>query len=87
MIKLSVVIPCFNESKNLPLLISRCQKTYVKEQSIEFILVDNGSTDDTQEVIKDLTSNLSFVTVVHVEINKGYGYGILSWSSLVGLWR
>ena len=78
MIKLSVVIPCFNESKNLPLLISRCQKTYVKEQSIEFILVDNGSTDDTQEVIKDLTSNLSFVTVVHVEINKGYGHGILS---------
>jgi len=78
MIKLSVVIPCFNESKNLPLLISRCQKTYAKEQSVEFIFVDNGSTDDTQEVIKDLTSNLPFVTVVHVEINKGYGHGILS---------
>ena len=78
MIRLSVIIPCFNESKNLPLLISRCQKAYDIEKNIEFILVDNGSKDDTQKVIKELTSNLSFVTFVHVEVNIGYGHGILS---------
>jgi glycosyltransferase involved in cell wall biosynthesis len=78
MIKLSVIIPCYNEAKNIPLLISRCQKLVAKEKNIEFIIVDNGSTDNTSIVIKKLTSELPFFTKVHVAVNKGYGYGILA---------
>jgi|TARA_B110000211_G_scaffold231033_1_gene291796 glycosyltransferase involved in cell wall biosynthesis len=76
--KLSVIIPCYNEAKSLPLLISRCEKVVALEKDIEFIIVDNGSTDDTQVVIKELTSKLSFIKTVIVKVNKGYGYGILS---------
>ena len=75
--RLSIIIPCYNESKNLPLLISRCKEVANKGNNIEIIIVDNGSNDDTASVLDELTSNLTFITRVRIEINQGYGHGIL----------
>lgn len=77
-LKLSIVIPCYNEAGNLPLLIDKLQ--YFKKINAEVILVDNGSKDNTQEVLqKELgkTGN-EFLTSVKVENNIGYGFGIMS---------
>ncbi len=46
MIKLSLVVPCFNESSSLPLLIQRCNEVISKRNDIEVLIVDNGSTDN-----------------------------------------
>ena len=78
MIKLSIIIPCYNEAKNIPLLISRCQKVIAKEKDVEIVIVDNGSTDNTSEVIDELISNIHLISRVHVEVNIGYGHGILA---------
>ena len=75
--KISLIIPCYNESKNLPVLISRCKEVANKDSNIEIIIVDNGSNDDTSLVLDKLTSNLSFITRVRIEVNQGYGHGIL----------
>ncbi len=75
--KLSLVIPCYNEAKNLPLLIQRC-KPLVERRDIEVILVNNGSTDNTLDVLNDALSQNSGFRVVHVEQNQGYGFGVLS---------
>ena len=75
--RLSIIIPCYNESKNLPLLISRCEEVANKGKNIEIIIVDNGSNDDTSLVLDELTSNLTFITRVRIEMNQGYGHGIL----------
>jgi glycosyltransferase involved in cell wall biosynthesis len=72
----SLVIPCFNEGKNIPMLLERCQELIV-DKSIEIIIVDNGSTDDTDKVLKKLILDRSSIRVVHIKINQGYGYGIL----------
>ena len=51
--KLSVVIPCYNEEKSLPLFydeINRVSKFV--DLDFEFIFVNDGSVDDTLEVIK-----------------------------------
>src|SRR5205823_8497303 len=40
--KLSLVIPCYNEAANLPLLIGRLAEV-VTRPDVEVILVDNGS--------------------------------------------
>ena len=77
-ISCSIIIPCYNESKNLPLLISRCKEVANKENNIEIIIVDNGSNDDTSLVLDKLTSNLTFITRVEIEMNQGYGHGILA---------
>ena len=39
--ELSLVIPCYNEAANLPLVLERCGALVV-EPGVEVILVDNG---------------------------------------------
>lgn len=70
------MIPCYNESQNLPLLLDRCALIANPEQ-IEVIIVDNGSNDSTQEVLQSLLKNYPGCRSIRVEVNKGYGFGIL----------
>lgn len=76
--KLSMVVPCYNESKNLPLILQRFGDVIGNIPDIELILVDNGSTDDSALVLKNLLPGYSFARVVRVGINQGYGFGILT---------
>ncbi len=71
----SLIIPCFNESKNLPTLIERCNQNHLK--NIEIILVNNGSTDDSETILESLLMGISHIKKVKVEKNQGYGYGII----------
>lgn len=74
--KLSLIIPCFNEGANLPLLLSQCEP--LSRAGIEVILVDNGSSDNTSEVLKSLLPGYPGLRSVRVGTNQGYGFGILS---------
>ena len=65
-INVSLIIPCYNEAKNLPFLINRCEKL-IEEFPMEVILVDNGSTDNSEKII----ANHSVLKLVRVENNKG----------------
>lgn len=75
--KLSVVVPCYNESKNIPLILAGFQKV-IKRDDVEVILVNNGSTDDSKSVLNNHLPNYKFARLVNVEENRGYGFGILS---------
>ncbi len=46
----SLIIPCFNEAENLALLCERCQQLS-QINGLEVILVDNGSSDNTQKIL------------------------------------
>jgi len=74
--KFSLIIPCFNEANNLPLLLKRCKKVLSKP-GVEIILVDNGSTDNTKKVLKKLLPFYFGCKSIHIKKNLGYGYGIL----------
>lgn len=74
--KLSLIIPCYNEAANLPLLLDRCSS--LQDSNIEVVLVDNGSTDNTPAVLQNLMPNYPHCRSVRVPANQGYGYGILS---------
>ncbi len=74
---LSIVIPCYNEAENLPILIKKCRKL-VETNLVEIILVDNGSTDNTPEHLTELLNCSAPLHSIRVEINQGYGFGILS---------
>lgn len=73
---MSIVIPCYNEEKNLPLLLTRLDEV-IKRQDIEIILVNNGSIDNSATVFSQLIPNYFFAKLVNVPKNQGYGYGIL----------
>jgi len=48
--KISIIIPTFNEEKNLPACLDSLLKIDYPDESIEIIVVDNGSTDRTREI-------------------------------------
>ena len=74
---LSLVIPCYNEADNLPLLIARCAEIFVRDD-VEVILVDNGSSDASPQVLAEHVPQHAFLRTVRVEQNQGYGHGILT---------
>ena len=51
--KFSIVIPVFNESKNLPLLIKQIFKV-LRSKKFELIIVDDNSTDGTKYIMNKL---------------------------------
>ncbi len=75
-VKLSIVIPCYNEEKNIPLILNRFSEV-IKRDDIEVILVNNGSTDNSESVLNELLPKYTFAKTVKVDVNQGYGYGIL----------
>ena len=69
----SLVIPCFNESSSMPILISEI-RSVSNNSEIEFILVDNGSSDSTPEILDTILDKN--VLKLRLEENRGYGGGI-----------
>lgn len=75
--RFSLVIPCYNEAANLPLLLERCKELAVRPY-VEVVLVDNGSTDNTEEILQNLLPKYPGCRSIRVEKNRGYGFGIVS---------
>jgi len=75
--KLSLIIPCYNEEKSLPILLEKCNFTDEKV-NIEIVIVDNGSNDNTEKVLDNLKDQYTNYVFVKVQKNQGYGHGILA---------
>ncbi len=69
---LSVIVPCFNEEKNLPILVSRINQAMGRGLVPgEIILVNDGSRDGTGAVIDLLVRQFQNVRAVHHPANRG----------------
>jgi glycosyltransferase involved in cell wall biosynthesis len=75
--KFSIIIPCYNEEKNLPLILERSREIMTRDD-IELVIVNNGSTDGSAVILGKLLPAYPFARSVTVEKNQGYGFGILS---------
>lgn len=77
---LSVVVPCYNEEENIPLIISMFEEIILSfEGEIEVILVNNGSTDNSKNVFDEKTKgSTQNIKVLNIRQNIGYGHGIIS---------
>ena len=74
---LSLIIPCYNEESNLPLLFEKLKE--IQNKCHEIFLVDNGSTDDTSKVIERFIKNKDKrLKILKIKTNIGYGHGIMS---------
>src|SRR3972149_11883961 len=74
MISLSVVLPAYNEAKNIEGTVSEAI-SYLREkfEQFEIIVVNDGSVDETREIVERLSlSNPKIVLVNHPK-NLGYG--------------
>ena len=73
---LTVIIPSFNEAKSLPLLLSELL-AYCEIRKWNIIVVNDGSTDDTMEILSQYEMHERF-RVIHHKLNKGYGAALKS---------
>jgi glycosyltransferase involved in cell wall biosynthesis len=75
--QLSIVVPFYNEEKNIPLVLNNYKKAQ-HAVSFELICVNNGSTDNSQRIFDTLLKQkkYKFAKVVTIKRNIGYGYGI-----------
>lgn len=51
--KLVVIIPCYNEEKTLPLVLQTIPKKINGIHSIEIVVIDDGSTDNSVKIAKE----------------------------------
>lgn len=75
--KLSIVIPCFNESKTIELIIDAVIASPYSNK--EIIIVDDCSTDGTTELLKGLIATSGRVhQIVYHQVNQGKGAALRS---------
>lgn len=68
----SVVVPIYNEVESLPELCAKIQAVFQKaELPLELILVDDGSTDGSNAVIKTLAQTYDNIVVAGFPRNRG----------------
>jgi glycosyltransferase involved in cell wall biosynthesis len=73
---LTVIVPAFNESQSLPLLLQELIP-YCDERSWEIIVVNDGSNDGSKEILSHYQGNEGF-RIIHHKLNKGYGAALKS---------
>ena len=74
--KLSIIIPVFNEQKTVREIIKRVSAIKIKNVKIDITVVDDGSTDKTLSILKEISrKNHKFKLIEH-EKNSGKGAAV-----------
>lgn len=75
--KFSLVIPLWNEERNITELVNAIIRSSLPEMSMaELILVNNGSTDQTGVLVMNLARKFPWIIPVQLEQNLNYGGGV-----------
>lgn len=77
-VNFSLVLPLYNECEGISKLVADLVKEFRAEGIVcELVLVNNGSTDSTGDVLEDIQKSYGAIRVVNAPINQGYGWGII----------
>ncbi len=71
--KLSVVMPCYNEQGSVRQIVAEIMAVDLGSTKRELIMVDDGSTDGTQDILKKLAAKHPEITAIFQEVNQGKG--------------
>jgi glycosyltransferase involved in cell wall biosynthesis len=74
--KISVVVPAFNEAANIPLLVEEFDRFIKNKRNYEIIIVDDGSEDGTSDIVRQ--HKRSYLRSVQHKRNMGKTQAIIS---------
>ena len=70
----SLVIPLYNESRNIKFLLNEITSNLINYKNYEIILINDASIDDTSHVINSLS--LNNIKIITNKENKGQSFSI-----------
>lgn len=73
--KISIIIPVFNEENSIEEILKRVDGAQISGWEKEIIVVDDGSSDKTPQILRSLKNKISFKLINHSE-NRGKGSAI-----------
>ena len=70
---ISILIPCYNEAQSLPILIPKLEDiaNNLKQYDWEFLCVNDGSKDNTLDVLRELRQRYNRVN--YIDLSRNYG--------------
>jgi len=74
---ISIVMPAYNEEQNIAATVQRCVQT-LQELKLEgeVVVTNDGSADNTKNILAGLQKEFNNLLIVHHEKNMGYGAGL-----------
>jgi len=71
-VKITVVVPVYNEEENLPLLIPKLAEVLERiGLPYEIIFVNDGSSDGSRDILKRMVSQFPFLHIIRFKENRG----------------
>jgi glycosyltransferase involved in cell wall biosynthesis len=76
---ISAILPTYNEENNIETAVRLLHKTLLSAaENFEIIVVDDGSNDATEAVVRNMMTTYDSLKIIHHTGNKGYGCAIRS---------
>ena len=74
---ISCVISCYNEEKNIPILLDQIEKNNLNK-NFEFIIVNNGSSDNSHMVLEEAKEKFKDIIFININEDLGWGNGVMT---------
>jgi dolichol-phosphate mannosyltransferase len=69
----SIVVPAYNEEEVIGRFLDACIRDVKLDQPFEIVIVNDGSRDKTQEIVRGYEAKYPFVRLVDHQVNRGLG--------------
>lgn len=71
--KISLILPCYNEEKNIFPMFELCLKYLSRDYEYEFIFVNDGSKDNTFFAINNLIKKYNLYNIIGINFSRNFG--------------
>jgi dolichol-phosphate mannosyltransferase len=71
----SIIIPVYNESKNIDLLVKEIYENLTEYKNFELIIINDSSTDNTEDILNEMKKNRS-IKIINNDKNLGQSFSI-----------
>jgi len=76
MMKLSIIVPVFNEEKTISKMLEKVECIEIPEVQKQIIVVNDGSSDGTKNAIKKIKSKINRLECFEHKVNQGKGAAV-----------